>query len=114
MAGASGALASLWVSFFELDAASGRAVPTAHGGTRVPQILAYEDGRFESWITVPHGQVTEIRAPGSPHLDQTIDDFVARRFRRVPIDRAEVLAELSPWGDDPTHEHRAITMLALP
>lgn len=120
VAGAGGRLATLFVNAFELDLDTGRGDPETHLGSRLTQVTSFGPNGHEVFITSPHGQVDERRTPSSPHVGQTIYDYVARRFRRVPLRRDEVESDLCPYGDpasaihDPEHEHRTRTELAIP
>ena len=69
---------------------------------------------FEVYVTNALGQVDESLFPDSPHVGQTIDDFAARRYRRVWLNRQEVEKHLCPFANQPGHEHRARTELTLP
>jgi hypothetical protein len=110
-----GRLVTVLANYFEIDSATGRfRVGGQRVGSRVTQVTSYSPAGFETWITSPHGQISEVDVPGSPHVGQSIDDYAARRMRRVLTDRAEVEAHLDPWGDEPGHEHPTRTTLALP
>jgi len=110
-----------YIAFMDFDVATGRTTNVVRGGSRVPQVTMYSDGTgYETWVTVPHGQIDETRFPSSPHIGQTIDDFAARRLRRMWLTREEVELNACPWGDpasaehDPTHEHTSQTEIAVP
>jgi len=111
LSGVPGGLLTLFVSLFSVDPATGRADGEARLGSRVPQLMVHGEDGFETWITVPHGQIAETLFPSSPHVGQTIGDFGARRFRRVWLDRAEVEDNLCPHGEDAGHEHASRTVL---
>ncbi|MCC7539451.1 MAG: penicillin acylase family protein [Deltaproteobacteria bacterium] len=120
VAGAGGNLATLFVNAFEVDTGTGRGKPDVHLGSRVTQVTSFGPEGHEVWVTMPHGQIDEDLFPDSPHVGQTIDDYVARRFRRVPLAPEEIAADPCPYGDpaspsfDPAHEHATRVELVLP
>jgi hypothetical protein len=112
-AGTTGRLSTLFTSAFQLDVATGRArVGGWRVGTQVPQVSTWVAGKLETRISVPHGQIDDFWYPSTPHLGQTIEAFVARRMRKVWLDRADVEANLCPFGvGAESHEHRSILSL---
>jgi hypothetical protein len=117
--GAGGRLVTLFVDSTTFDTDTGRMDPASRLGSRVTQVTSFGPAGHQVFITSPHGQSSELRTPSSPHIGQTIEDFAARRFRRVPLSREEVEADLCPYGDptspeyDPEHEHPTRTELVF-
>lgn len=110
-----GRLTTLLPSSFTAGMGTGRADPNAeHGGSALLQITAYSDAGVEIRILPPYGQISDAVHPGSPHVGQTIDAYVARTPRRVWLTRDEIEAHLCPFADDPGHEHRARLELTPP
>jgi hypothetical protein len=110
MPGGNKALPSLFMAWGELGDDGRMRTDT---GSHYMQVASFGPDGFEVYLTVPHGQTNQAIFPASPHLGQTIDDFAARRYRKVWIQRHEVESHLCPHGDDPGHEHASSTVLEM-
>ena len=64
-----------------------------------------------TYMITPHGQIDPAYFPESKHLFQQAEMYANKQWIRMPMTREEVEKSLCPWGDDPGHEHPAITKL---
>lgn len=64
-----------------------------------------------TYMITPHGQMDPEYFPESKHLFQQAELYADKQWIRMPMTREEVEKALCPWGDEPGHEHPAITKL---
>lgn len=66
---------------------------------------------IETYYSASQGPILPAYFPKSKHIPQFPELLSRKKMIKMPSTREEVMKELCPWGKDPKHEHKDITVI---